>query len=170
MNHDEARRLLAMRRDLTRETFNDSTVDAWQRVFVAFDYATAERAMINAASAGLGHVAVADLFAYLPKRPMATTSERTSVHPLNCVCGGEGLLSEMVPDRLRPGQLYKVWRPCPGNERRVVDNPGPEMGLDEYLQRVQRRADAGDLEARRELRVWKRHPANPAQQHPNDVA
>jgi hypothetical protein len=140
MDRDETRKALVVRRNLTGDGFDDTTVDAWAALLHDDVLADVLAAMTKARRDGRRHVTIGDLIEFLPVRPTSTRA-----HPITCECGGEGLLSEEVTD---PRGTYRVWRPCPGTGKRVVPNPGPEMSLAEYeaLHRPPPEPDARDHE------------------------
>jgi hypothetical protein len=71
MTHDEWRRLMLLRRELTGETFNDGTLDAWDKAHPTVGYVSARSAMTAAAK---GHDRVTlhhftDALPTSPRRP-----------------------------------------------------------------------------------------------------
>lgn len=50
MTRDEVRKLLVMRRDLSGETFNDGTIDAWSTALAGWGYDAARQALVKATS------------------------------------------------------------------------------------------------------------------------
>lgn len=129
MNAAETRELLRQRRLLCGAAYNEDDVAAWLRAFRRDAYEAVLTALVAATRARVGHVMVGEVAARLTQQAPQTPT----VHPLNCACGGEGLLPVDEPSRLKPGTTYRAWRPCPGIERREVVNPGPEMSREEYL-------------------------------------
>jgi hypothetical protein len=128
MNWIETEAFLRARRVLTRQVFDDQTVDAWSHVLAPWSYADCSKALERAALE-TDRITPAHIVRYLPP---AVTRGPTD-HRVDCECAGQGLLSSEEPDDHNPGQTYTVWRPCPGTRKRTVPNPGPEMSFEQYL-------------------------------------
>ncbi len=107
MNRAEATSLLRLRRELTGETFNDGTLDAWLRACASTDPHEAQHAMTEAARAG--RVTLASFTERLPKHASAGDAV-----PVRCeLCSGSGWVSA-PPERAHRPEFCRPTeeRPC----------------------------------------------------------
>lgn len=110
MTHDETRALLITRRDLTGESFNDGTIDAWHTALERFDRVDCRLALSEAAQR-TDHVHIRDMIEQLPKR-----EPEPEPIPTRCeLCGGDGWRSINGREAHNP-------RTCRSNE---FDEPPP---------------------------------------------
>lgn len=107
MNRADTTNILRLRRELTRESFNDGTVDAWTDALRSWT-PTQVRAAINASALeGTQHITVPHVVAHLPTQQRPTTPTRDITPDPHCqTCDGTGI------DRLDdngPGYACRCW-------------------------------------------------------------
>jgi hypothetical protein len=110
VNRAETERLLRRRRDLTGESFNDGTVDAWASVLADVDYGLAVVALERAAPNG--RVTIASLFQHLTHHTPRSRSHTDPIGAGGCrECGGVGFRVVEV-DTDAWGQNVDRYGPC----------------------------------------------------------
>jgi hypothetical protein len=120
MNRAETEALLRLRRDLTGETFNDGTVNAWGQALDGWSYAQTSTA-VTVASRLHGRVNVSHVVEQLPAHERQQARDQ---HSTSCICAGRGWL-DVTPDDAGPF-VIATWARCPN---------GPPSGFYELDER-----------------------------------